>query len=167
MAVFFLSLLACAAGFLLLTNRPFGQGYDILLGTVCLILFVTGFFLSVPAFLVWHFENRTDWKYAKHRLIAFRGFTAKIHSTSIVMGMLSALFLLSVTFAGIGITVNLMVTEQFNAGVFDLMILHEGELSDFSQYENLIRRDYPSRDIPMGFIQTGGRIFFPFMTGLF
>ena len=155
-AVFFLSLLACAAGFLLLTNRPFGQGYDILLGTVCLILFVTGFFLSVPAFLVRRFENRTDWKYAKHRLIAFRGFTAKIHSTSIVMGMLSALFLLSVTFAGIGITVNLMVTEQFNAGVFDLMILHEGELSDFSRYENLIRRDYPLTGYSYG-IYTDGR----------
>lgn len=140
--IFGVSVLAACIGFWLIYFQPLGKGFDILIGTVLLLLFLFGFFMSVPAFLVARFGNRTDWKYRKHRLVPFRGFTAKVNSTSVVMGMLSVLFMLSVTFGGIGATIGLMVTKNVEAGAFDVMILHRGELGDFSRYASVIGQDY-------------------------
>ena len=50
--IFLLSVLACCAGFLLISTHPLGEGYDILIGTILLVLFLFGFFTSVPSFLV-------------------------------------------------------------------------------------------------------------------
>lgn len=141
--IFALSLLSCCLGFLLLCIQPIGKGFDILAGTILLMLFLFGFFLSVPSFLVACFEGRTGWKYKKHRLVTFRGFTAKISSTSTVMGILSVLFMLAITFEGIGATIGLMVTRNVEAGAFDLLLLHKGEGYDFSPLVSRIRQDYP------------------------
>ena len=47
-----------AAGFLLICIQPMGRGYDVLAGTILLILFLLGFFVSIPAFLVARLEER-------------------------------------------------------------------------------------------------------------
>lgn len=153
--IFGLSILAVCMGFLFLYVQPIGRGYDILAGTVLLVLFLFGFFMSVPAFLVARFGNRTDWKYRNHRLIPFRGFTAKVNSTSAVMGMLSILFMLAITFGGIGSTIGLMVTENVEAGAFDIMILHPGALGDFSYYAAVIRQDYSVKGHAYGIYTDG------------
>lgn len=148
--LFFLSVLAGCSGFLLLSIQPLGKGFDILIGALLLALFLFGFFLSIPAFLVTQFGNRPGWKYGKHRLVTFRGFTAKIHSASIVMGVLSILFMLSVTFGGIGTAIGLMVSKDIETSVFDLMILHEGDLYDFSRYEKALRPNFPLKSHTYG-----------------
>lgn len=154
--VFVLSLLSACAGFVLLFIQPMGKGYDVLAGTVFLILFLLGFFVSIPAFLVVQFADRISWKYRRHRLVPFRGFTAKINSTRMVMGMLSILFMLAITFGAIASTIGLMVTKNVEAGAFDLMILHPGEMWDFSQYAAVICQDFSARGYAYG-IYTDGK----------
>lgn len=141
--IFFLSALLGCAGFPLIYIQPLGNGYDVLIGTIFLVLFLFGFFLSVPTFLVAQFENRIEWKYRKNRLVPFRGFTAKINSTSMAMGILSILFMLAITSGGIGTAIGLIVTKTVEANPFDLMILHVGELYDFSNYERQIGHEFP------------------------
>lgn len=158
-AIFCLSVVFGCAGFLLIDIQPFGKGYDVLAGTIFLVLFLFGFFISIPAFLVVRFGNHTDWKYRNHRLVIFRGFTAKINSISIVMGMLSILFMLAITFGGIGATIGLMVTKNVEAGAFDIMILHKGELHDFSRYVAVIQQDFSVQGHTYG-IYTNGRMDF-------
>ncbi len=85
----------------------------------------------------------------------FRGFTAKVNSTSVVMGMLSILFMLAITFGGIGSTIGLMVTKNVEAGAFDIMILHHGELGDFSRYAAGIQRDYSAQGHAYGIYTDG------------
>lgn len=143
--LFFLSVLAGCGGCLLLAWQPIGQGYDVLFGTVLLLLFLFGFFKSVPAYLGARFGNRSGWKYKKHRLVPFRGFITKINSTSTVMGVLSILFMLALTFWGIGSTIGLMMAKNVEAGAFDVIILHSGEMGDFSRYESLLWQEYAAR----------------------
>ena len=45
-----------------------GNGYDVLISVVCLVLFLFGFFLSVPTFLIMQFGNREKWKYEKKQV---------------------------------------------------------------------------------------------------
>lgn len=140
--IFILSILSGCAGAYLITTLPIGKGYDILIGIICLTLLLMGFFQSIPAFLVTHFAGRTEWKYRQNRLVVFREFTAKIRSTSIIMGVLSVLFMLSLTFMGIGTSVYLIAEQHMEHSVFDVMILHQSELYDFSIYEDALRRHF-------------------------
>lgn len=147
--VFGLSVLCGFAGFGFIYVQPMGKGYDVLAGLALLVVFLYGFFRSVPAFLAARFGSQTDWKYGRQRLVTFRNFTAKIHSLSAVMGMLSVLFMLSITFGSIGVTIGMMITKNVEAGAFDIMILHEGEMGDFSGYAKVIRQEFSGRDLPV------------------
>ena len=51
-------------------------------------------------------------------------------------------FMLAIAFGGIGSTIGLMVTKNVEAGAFDIMILHKGELRDFSRYAAIIQQDF-------------------------
>lgn len=141
-AIFLTAVLAGCTGIVLIYVQPLQKGYDILFGIICLILFLIGFFLSVSAFLVTRFENRDDWKYRKNRLVIFREFTAKIRSTSIVLGVLSVLFMLSLTFMGVGSAVYTIATKNIEQSAFDIMILHKAEAGDFSAYKNVLERNF-------------------------
>ena len=154
--LFGLSVLAGGTGFLLLSIQPIGKGFDVLIGIVLLLLFLFGFFISVPAFLCARFGDRTDWKYRSHRLVPFRGFIAKIHSTSTVMGVLSILFMLALTFGGIGSIIGFMVSKNVEAGAFDLMILHRGEMCDFSRCDAVIQHEVSAKGYAYG-IYTNGK----------
>ena len=68
-ALFFISVLTGCAGFILMCAEPLGNGYDVLIGIACLVLFLFGFFLSVPEFIIMQFGNREKWKYEKNRLV--------------------------------------------------------------------------------------------------
>lgn len=129
---FLMSVLTGCAGILLMYFQPLQKGFDIFVGIICLVLFLMGFFVSVPAFFITQFGNRDNWKYRKNRLVVLRQFTAKIHSTSIVMGVLSVLFMLSFTFMGVGSAVYTIANKNVEQSVFDILILHRAELQDFS-----------------------------------
>lgn len=85
----------------------------------------------------------TQTEYIKNRLVLFRSFTAKIHSSSIIMGILSVLFMLSLTFMGAGTAVYIIADKNIEQSVFDIMILHKAETQDFSAYENMLSRNLP------------------------
>lgn len=138
-----LSALSGCAGAFLITTLPLGKGYDVLIGMICLTLFLVGFFQSIPAFLVTQFAGRNEWKYRRNRLVTLREFTAKIRSASTVMGVLSVLFMLSLTFMGIGISIYKIADQHMEHRVFDVMILHQSELYDFSSYESILRSNFP------------------------
>lgn len=144
--IFFSSVLSVCAGFLLIYFQPLGKGYDILGGIIFLTLFLFCFFISIPAFLVTRFGSDIGWKYNKHNLVPFRGFTAKVNSIRMVMAMLSILFMLAISFGGIASTIGLMMTKTVDAGAFDIMILHKGEAFDSSKYANFIRQNYSAQD---------------------
>ena len=141
--IFCLSVFLGSIGIALIYAPFIGKGFDVLLGTIFLILFLFGFFLSVPGFLIERVGNRAAWKYMKNRLVPFRGFTANIYSASIKMGILSILFMLAISFFGIGIIVNKVANKNVEWSVFDIMILHKGELNDFSSYDNMLRQSFP------------------------
>lgn len=141
--LFLVCVLTGCMGIFLMCTEPLGNGYDVLMGVVCLVLFLAGFFLSVPAFLIMRFGNREKWKYEKNRLVLFRRFTAKIRSVSIIMCILSILFMLSLTFIGAGTAVYMIAEKNMEQSVFDIMILHKAESNDFSAYENALTRNFP------------------------
>ena len=144
--VFTVSILLGGVGIFLMYAQPIGKGLDVLVGTFFLLLFLFGFFLSVPTYLVIMIGDHLDWKYKKNRLIPFRGFTQKIQSMTVVMGMLSILFMLSIAFWGIGAAVNRMANKNIEMSPFDIMILHKEELADFSSYDNLLKSNFPIRE---------------------
>lgn len=141
--LFFMSVLTGGMGIFFLCMEPLGNGYDVLAGIVCLVLFLTGFFLSVPTFLILQFGSREKWKYTKNRLVLFRNFTSKIRSASVSMGVLSVLFMLSITFMGAGTAVYRIADKNMEQSVFDIMILHKAETQDFSAYETMLTRSFP------------------------
>lgn len=156
-ALFFVSVLTGCAGGLLMYVHPLGRGYDVLIGVVCLVLFLFGFFQSVPTFLVLQFGNREKWKYEENRLVLFRGFTAKIRSICVIMGILSVLLMLSLTFMGAGTAVYMIADQNIKQSVFDIMILHKGEEQDFSAYEEILEQNYSVRSSHAYSIYTDNR----------
>lgn len=141
--IFILSICLGCIGIPLIYVQPLGSGYDVLIGMICLVLFLFGFFLSVSEFLVAQFSNRIVWKYRKNRLVTFRGFTAKIRSTSVCLGVLSILFMLSMSFMGIGTSIYMIANKNVELSTFDIVILHNGELQDFTDYENILGKYFP------------------------
>lgn len=144
--IFITSILLGVAGILLMYTLPIGKGVDVLLGIILLVLFLFGFFLSVPAYIVINVGNCSDWKYKKNRLLPFRGFTAKIQSMSNTMGILSVLFMLSIAFLGIGSMVNRIANKNLELCPFDIMVLHNKELKDFSSYDVSFKEIFSVRE---------------------
>ncbi|HJC25362.1 MAG TPA: FtsX-like permease family protein [Candidatus Eisenbergiella merdavium] len=136
--VFFLSLLSGLAGIFFLSIMPLGKGLDVLAGVMCLVLFLAGFFQSVPAFLALRLSVRPAWKYRRDRLLLLREFTARIRTMSADMGILAVLLTLSLSFLGAGASVYRIAEELTAQNVFDLLLLHPGEMGDFSHNEAVI-----------------------------
>ena len=108
-----------------------------------LVLFLFGFFRSIPAFLAAALANRDRWKYSRHRLTVFRGFTARIRSASAALGMLSALFALALAFYGCSIGINQVTGKLVDMNLWDIQLLHPKGLWDFTSYEEAIARMIP------------------------
>jgi len=142
-ALFILSLLVGAAGILFMVYRPFQYGYNAFMGIIMLVLFLFGFFISIPSFLTKRFGNKNAWKYKSNRLVVFRGFTSKIRSMSIVIGVLSILFMLAMTFFGTGIAASILSSRSMELNAFDLLVLHQGEMKDFASYNDGINEVTP------------------------
>lgn len=142
-AWFLLSLCLGGAGFWFLMALPIGAGFDFLAGTGLLVLFLTGFFQSIPTFLTTILASRDSWKYRRHRLTVLHGFTARIRSTSAALGMLSALFALALAFYGIGISISMGTDKIVNMNLWDIQLLHPDELWDFASYEKAISQIVP------------------------
>lgn len=139
MAVVFLMSLVCgAAGIGLFIYMPIGKGYDVLLGLALIVLFLFGFFQSVPGFLAVVFGSRENIKYSKNRLFLLRSFTSRIASLSMTLCMISVLFTLALTAMGVSISVNRIAGRSIELNVFDIVILSKNPDSHLSGYRSSI-----------------------------
>lgn len=153
--IFWLSLLLFTAGYALIVIRPIGRGFDLLTGVIFLVIGLFAFFFSVPSFLSGWIEKRKGWTYRQNRLTVFRGFTSKIRSMSVVLGTLSILFTLSLTFFGIASAAGRFADRSIGLNVFDILILHKGEMTDASSYEERIAERFPVKSEHVYGIYTG------------
>ncbi|MDE6220245.1 MAG: ABC transporter permease [Lachnospiraceae bacterium] len=144
--IFVSSMILGAAGCFLIYSQIMGKGLDTLVGTIFLVVCLFGFFLSVPTYLGMKVRDCSDWKYQKNRLIPFRGFMAKVQSMTITMGILSVLFMIVISFLGIGILVNRIAGKSIELNPFDIVILHNEEVMDFSNYDTWIRNKFSVRE---------------------
>lgn len=144
--IFVSSIILGVAGIFLIYSQIMGKGLDTLVGTIFLALCLFGFFLSVPTYLGMKVRDCSDWKYQKNRLIPFRGFMAKIKSMTITMGILSVLFMIVISFLGIGILVNRIAGKSIELNPFDIVILHNKESMDFSDYDIWIKNKFSVRE---------------------
>ncbi|MEE0420349.1 MAG: FtsX-like permease family protein [Lachnospiraceae bacterium] len=154
-SLFLLSLSAGAGGFLTLILKPFQYAYNMLAGLTLLVLFLFGFFISVPSILTAWFESKNLWKYKQNRLLEFRGFHAKIRSMSVVMGVLSIIFMLSMIFFGTGIAAGKVASQSIDLNVFDLLILQKDGSENLSTFRDSISRETPVRSSYQYRILTG------------
>ncbi|WP_027291955.1 FtsX-like permease family protein [Robinsoniella sp. KNHs210] len=141
--VFVISLVFGAGGIGLFMYMPLGKGYDVLLGMVLIVLFLFGFFQSVPGFLAKVFGSRENIKYSKNRLFLLRSFTSKIASLSMTLCMISVLFTLALTAMGVAVSVNEIAGRSIELNVFDIVILSKNPNSDFSGYRSRIEETVP------------------------
>lgn len=74
---------------------------------------------------------------------------------SVVLGTLSVLFTLSITFLGIASAAGHFADQSIGLNVFDILILHEGEMTDFSSYEERISERFPVKSAHVYGIYTG------------
>ena len=137
--LFILSLFMGVAGFWLMLAGPFGKGYDVLVGMILLVLFLFGFFMTVPSILAEYLDRDIFWKYSEERLIVFRKFASKIQSMSMMIGILTVLFMISNTCFGMGTAANILADKCVADQVFDVMVLHREDMGDFSSYANMVR----------------------------
>lgn len=144
--IFVSSMILGAVGCFLIYSQIMGKGLDTLVGTIFLAVCLFGFFLSVPTYLGMKVRDCSGWKYQKNRLIPFRGFMAKIQSMTITMGILSVLFMIVISFLGIGILVNRVAGKSIELNPFDIVILHNKEAMDFSDYDTWIRNQFSVRE---------------------
>ncbi|MDE5696507.1 MAG: ABC transporter permease [Lachnospiraceae bacterium] len=154
--IFVSSMILGAAGCFLIYSQIMGKGLDTLVGTIFLAVCLFGFFLSVPTYLGMKVRDCSGWKYQKNRLIPFRGFMAKIQSMTITMGILSVLFMIVISFLGIGILVNRVAGKSIELNPFDIVILHNKEAMDFSDYDTWIRNQFSVRESYSYSIYTNG-----------
>lgn len=139
--IFFLSLLFGIIGILIMYIQPIRKGFDVLIGTILLVLSLYSFLASIPTFLIVCLGKNTTWKYQKIRLIPFRAFTAKAQSLSQTIGILSVLFMLSISLMGTSILINIAANKNVELCPFDITILHNKELQDFSKYDALFCKE--------------------------
>lgn len=136
--VFLISLICGVAGIGLFVYMPLGKGYDVLSGLVLIVLFLFGFFQSVPGFLAKVFGSRENIKYSKNRLFLLRSFTSKIASLSMTLSMICVLFTLALTAMGVAVSVNKIAGRSIELNVFDIVILSKNPDSKLSDYRSSI-----------------------------
>lgn len=115
-----------------------------LVGAVCLITALFGFFLSfasgVPAF----FEKRPALKYQKQNLLIFRTLAAKLATMGIVMAIISIIFTATLITEGSGLVFNgIFRGRAAESACFDLYFGIEGENQNPSPYLDYIAEHIP------------------------
>lgn len=115
-----------------------------LVGAVCVIAALFGFFLSfasgVPAF----FEKRPALKYQKQNLLIFRTLAAKLATMGIVMAIISMIFTATLITEGSGLVFNgIFRGRAAESACFDLYFSIEGENLDPNPYLDYIAEHIP------------------------
>lgn len=139
--IFGISILLGVAGTVLLMADNLAIG---IIGAVCLIAALFGFFLSfasgVPAF----FEKRPDRKYQGQTLLVFRTLASKLATMGMVMAVISVIFTATLLTEGSGLVFNgIFRGRAAENACFDLYFGIEGEDQDPSPYLEYINGNIP------------------------
>lgn len=139
--IFTVSVILGVVGTLLLMAQSLPIG---LIGAVCVIFFLFGFFISfasgVPAF----FDKRPVRKYRGQNLLVFRILTAKLATMGIVMAVISMIFTATLIAEGTGFIIHGLVKGR-SAGIacFDLYFGIEGNAPNPDPYLDYITEHIP------------------------
>ncbi|MDR1664115.1 MAG: ABC transporter permease, partial [Clostridiales bacterium] len=142
--IFALSLVCGVAGTALLItgNLPTGT-----LGSVLIVMFLYGFFISfssgVPAF----FDKRPRIKYAKTHLLVYRSLASKLNTTGVTMATISLLITATLLCEGAGFIFNTIFERRdARATNHDLYIYSEETETGFEAYKEYISAHIPVRE---------------------
>lgn len=95
----------------------------ILLGTICAVFFLYGFFLSFSSGVPAWFEKRPGKKYASHTLLIFRGLSAKLTTMGLTMATVSLLFTVTIISEGTGMLFGTLFQSRVEGSTcFDIFI---------------------------------------------
>jgi len=134
--MFTMSIICGIIGTLLLITRHL---LLCLLGTVFIILFLYGFFISfssgVPAF----FDKRPLKKYANNNLLVFRSLASKLTTMGVTMATIALLFTATLISVGLGLLFsNLFQRNEVMFTCYDLFIGSSDVASGFDEYKEYI-----------------------------
>ena len=119
-AVFVVSVLLGAIGAVLLMAGGLLFG---ILGAVCIILFLYGFFAGFSSAIPAWFEKHGERKYRGQNLLVFRTLSAKIAEMGVVMATIALLFTATLISEGSGLTIQRMLQNRMALlACFDIII---------------------------------------------
>ena len=115
-----------------------------LIGAVCVIAALFGFFLSFASGVPTFFEKRPALKYQKQNLLIFRTLAAKLATMGIAMAVISMIFTATLITEGSGLVFNgIFRGRGVEDACFDLYFGIEGESQDPSPYLDYIAEHIP------------------------
>lgn len=137
--LFTVSIVCGIVGTALLLARNLGLG---ILGSILIILFCYGFFISFSSGVPTFFDKRPAKKYKGATLLIFRSLSTKLASIGITMGTIALLFTAALLTEGMA----LLFQNQFNQNeklttAFDLYIASPAENADMTVYEEYIDKN--------------------------
>lgn len=103
----------------------------ILLGIVCILFFLYGFFLSFSSGVPAYFEKRPGKKYAHHTLLLFRGLSSKLNTMGLTMATISLLFTVTLICDGMGLLFSALFQSRVDGSTcFDIFVGTEAKDRD-------------------------------------
>ncbi|MDF2870005.1 MAG: ABC-type transport system, permease [Anaerocolumna sp.] len=145
--IFIISLAAGAVGGVSLWNN-FNDGDNFVslrllgLSFLCMIIFIYGFYFSVPAILVKLLTVNPRLKYKKGIFLLVRSLSAKINTMRITLGTLGLLISLTLASFSIGIMLKGFFESQVESiSPFDIAISSENTENDLGKYKSYILKN--------------------------
>ena len=139
--IFSVSIVFGVAGTLLLLTRILPAG---ILGTVCIIIFLYGFFLSFSSGVPAWFDKRPGRKYQGQTLLVFRTLSAKLNTMGIVMATISLLFTAVLISQGTGLIFGaIFESRQTAESCYDIFIGTDTPDRDCSDYIDYVESSIP------------------------
>lgn len=133
--IFSVSILFGVVGTLLLLTRFLPTG---ILGAVCIIVFLYGFFLSFSSGVPAWFDKRPTHKYQGQNLLIFRTLSAKLNTMGIIMATISLLFTAVLICQGSGLIFGaIFESRQTAEACYDIFIgtdTPDRDCGDFIDY---------------------------------
>ena len=144
-AVFVVSVLLGAIGAVLLMAGGLLFG---ILGAVCIILFLYGFFAGFSSAIPAWFEKHGERKYRGQNLLVFRTLSAKIAEMGVVMATIALLFTATLISEGSGLTIQRMLQNRMALlACFDIIIsTGNPEAEEFTDSVAYVKENIPVAD---------------------
>ncbi len=140
--VFVASIVLGIVGTLLLMS---GDLYLGVIGAVCIIVFLFGFFLSFASGVPSFFDKRPARKYMGQNLMVFRTLTAKLATMGMLMAFISIIFTATLISEGAGLVFRgIFDGRAANYACFDLCIGISSAENDFTPYLAYIDKYIPT-----------------------